>query len=402
MCEPDMHQNYELEISSIQNFEAVVVGAGPAGIAVVGNLIEQKKTPILWVDDEFQAGRLNKCYREVPSNTRVKLFVAFCDALSSFKEVVKKTQRPNAYTTLQELGQNDTCHIAEAADLCLMLSQGLDQALGVYKRLGTVHSASWSDSCGWNISLKPQANEMVELSKFHSKILILCTGSYPKTSPLPVFHLHDIGLDLALNPSLLSSTLPRDSKINVAVIGASHSAILVLRNFYNLASSSHPSLRIKWFTRHTLRYAEERDGWIFNDNTGLKGEVSVWAKNNLEVGALELSPVGKYLEKIDTSGKEDEEELKERLNSCTHVVQAIGFTPREIPLLERNGKRLYPNFNHDLQVFEEHGKSVPGLFGAGIAWPQRVTDPEGHVSFDVGLWKFMRSAKKAALLWHAA
>lgn len=49
-----------------KKYEAVVVGAGPAGIAVVGNLLEQKKSPILWVDHVFQGGRLNKYYREVP------------------------------------------------------------------------------------------------------------------------------------------------------------------------------------------------------------------------------------------------------------------------------------------------------------------------------------------------
>lgn len=49
-----------------KKYEAVVVGAGPAGVAVVGNLLEQKKAPILWVDHEFQGGRLNKYYREVP------------------------------------------------------------------------------------------------------------------------------------------------------------------------------------------------------------------------------------------------------------------------------------------------------------------------------------------------
>lgn len=48
------------------SYEAVVVGSGPAGVAVVGNLLEQKKTPILWVDDELSGGRLNKYYREVP------------------------------------------------------------------------------------------------------------------------------------------------------------------------------------------------------------------------------------------------------------------------------------------------------------------------------------------------
>lgn len=49
-----------------KKFKAVVVGAGPGGIAAVGNLLEQRKGPILWVDELFQGGRLNKYYREVP------------------------------------------------------------------------------------------------------------------------------------------------------------------------------------------------------------------------------------------------------------------------------------------------------------------------------------------------
>lgn len=55
--------------ASIRNgtkYSSVVVGAGPAGTAVVGNLLEQQTGPILWVDDLFQSGRLNKYYREVP------------------------------------------------------------------------------------------------------------------------------------------------------------------------------------------------------------------------------------------------------------------------------------------------------------------------------------------------
>ena len=55
-------------------YEAVVVGAGPAGITCVGNLLERQLSPILWIDDDFNGGRINKMYREVPSNTKVKLF----------------------------------------------------------------------------------------------------------------------------------------------------------------------------------------------------------------------------------------------------------------------------------------------------------------------------------------
>ncbi len=56
-----------------RRYEAVVVGAGPGGIAVVGNLLELQRGPILWVDDLFDGGRLNKHYREVPSSVSLPL-----------------------------------------------------------------------------------------------------------------------------------------------------------------------------------------------------------------------------------------------------------------------------------------------------------------------------------------
>ena len=65
-------------------YAAVVVGAGPAGVTCVGNLLERKLGPILWVDDSFDGGRINRLYREVPSNTKVKLFIDFATAVSPF------------------------------------------------------------------------------------------------------------------------------------------------------------------------------------------------------------------------------------------------------------------------------------------------------------------------------
>ena len=62
-----------------KKYKAVVVGAGPAGVAVVGNLLEQKKEPILWVDDVFQGGRLNKYYREVPRYSSINVLSLWLD-----------------------------------------------------------------------------------------------------------------------------------------------------------------------------------------------------------------------------------------------------------------------------------------------------------------------------------
>lgn len=53
-------------MSSPQRCAAVVVGAGPAGLAAVGNLLEKQLGNIVWVDPLFQGGRVNRQYREVP------------------------------------------------------------------------------------------------------------------------------------------------------------------------------------------------------------------------------------------------------------------------------------------------------------------------------------------------
>lgn len=54
-------------MSSPQRCAAVVVGAGPAGLAVIGNLLERQiGGKIAWIDPYFQAGRINRKYREVP------------------------------------------------------------------------------------------------------------------------------------------------------------------------------------------------------------------------------------------------------------------------------------------------------------------------------------------------
>ncbi|KAE8453418.1 hypothetical protein EG329_010279 [Mollisiaceae sp. DMI_Dod_QoI] len=231
-------------------------------------------------------------------------------------------------------------------------------------------------------------------------MLVLCTGSSPTTGPLPVTHLQEIGLDPALNPPLLSKIIPQDTRVTIGVIGASHSAILVLRNLYYLASSTHPLLRIKWFTRHPLRYAEERGDWIYRDNTGLKGDVAVWAQENLEEDRLPTSDVSKYLEKVSTTRDTEQEDYKEHLKDCTHVVQAIGFHANEIPVLDREGEKLEIKYNNETGGFEDKdGKQVKGLYAAGIAFPERVVDPEGNVEHAVGLAKFMNFLKRVVPTW---
>jgi len=270
-------------------------------------------------------------------------------------------------------------------------------------KFSTLHSLITASSCpksnNWKVAVSPPGGKSTS-ERFDSNMLVLCTGSHPITGPLPVTGIEEIGLDPALNPPLLSTMIPKDTPSTIAVIGASHSAILVLRNLYNLASTSHAHLRIKWFTRHPLRYAEERDGWIFRDNTGLKGDVALWAKENLEEDVLPSSDVSKYLEKVSTTREKEQDDYKKHLPTCTNVVQAIGFKKNAVPLLKNGEKILNVEFDSLSGGFrDEKGVEVRGLYGAGIAWPNRVTDPEGNVEYAVGLGKFMAFLKDVVPKW---
>ena len=110
-----------------ETFDAVVVGGGPAGIAVVGNLLEQlpPNHRQLWIDPQFRSGRIGDKYREVPSNTRVSLFLKFAETLAPFRHILESIPTPNPATALSALQQDKGCQLSHAADLCLMLTTGI-------------------------------------------------------------------------------------------------------------------------------------------------------------------------------------------------------------------------------------------------------------------------------------
>jgi hypothetical protein len=390
---------------------AVVVGAGPAGITVVGNLLEHGQNPLVWVDPSFRAGRVNAQYREVPSNTKVNLFIQFAQAVEPFKVIVESAEKPNAFTALEKLPQEQGCSLSYAADLCLMLTEGLTKRSDVEPQQAKVTTATLDErSNTWTVGLSDGRSVT-------TSALVLCTGSEPRPDELTSIrelhaeHIRPIHLDIALTPSKLAETFDPAAESTVAVIGASHSAILVLMNLVNLASSSHPHLRVKWFTRNHLRYAEYKEGWILRDNTGLKGQAAEWARQHLDGEAFPNSPVSKIITKVWTA-KNEQEIYRTELPQCTDIIQAIGYVRNPIPslgIIKNDGSRITPyiTYDHLNGRFYSNGKPggenrhayIPGLFGAGIAFPERVTDPLGNVEYAVGFWKFMKFVKRVVPDW---
>lgn len=411
-------------VQQLKHYEAVVVGAGPAGITAVGNLLEQNVKPVLWVDDSFSGGRVGQYYREVPSNTKVKLFVDFAGATAPFREVLESSssqtdnqaqQRSDDFLRpLRELDQEKGCSLGHAADMCVGLTQALRHAEGLEAHVGRVQGAVLDEGAPaaqrWTVTLNDK-----DVPSVTTKRLVLCTGAQPANPPLPVEipGLQSLDLDIALSPTRLAENLAdATGPATVGVIGASHSAVLVLMNLARLAQTSHPNLKIKWFTRHPLRYAEynEQGQVIARDNTGLKGLAAVWARENLEPEALKSSPVRDILQRIDYQAGQEPKVYARHLPGAKLVVQAIGYQRGPLPVLTTadTGEEVKVEFDPLQGEFKFQGgkgaeRKVPGLFGAGIAFPERVTDKKyGHVESNVGFFKFMNAVKKWVEVWRVA
>lgn len=146
------------------------------------------------------------------------------------------------------------------------------------------------------------------------------------------------------------------------------------------------------------------DGWILRDNTGLKGLAADFARAQLEDGVLGTSPAGQVVEKVDCGNGKEAEMYGKYLPECSHIVHAVGFTRDPLPQLVKAGRPLAMEFDHESGQFHEQagGKAIPGLFGAGIAFPERVVDPYGNVEYAVGFFKFMKFLKKVTPAWGPA
>jgi hypothetical protein len=94
-------------------YEWSVIGAGPAGIASVGLLLDAGVAPhsILWVDPEFKVGDFGTKWCEVSSNTTVKLFKEFLFDIKSFDY-----QKRNCAFNIDKLPAHGFCQLKHVAE----------------------------------------------------------------------------------------------------------------------------------------------------------------------------------------------------------------------------------------------------------------------------------------------
>jgi len=340
----------------MKQYQWAVIGAGPAGIATIGNLLDQgiEAKQILWIDPEFQVGDFGTKWHNVSSNTKSGLFIKYLQACQAFDF----KNRPQQFA-LEELDPNNTCQLNYMAEPLRWLSEKLintvDSEKSLVKQL-TPHQQQWLCE--------------TENDSFLAAKVVLAIGSHAKY--LPHIDTPMIALEDALDKEKLAIQCDADDV--VAVFGSSHSAVMIICDLLDVGVN-----KVINFYLEPLRYALYFDDWILFDNTGLKGQTAQWAQKNLHGN----EPQG-LIRRLSSR-----ENILHYLPQCTKAIHAIGFDPRKIYI---------PGFK-ELKHNDKTGIIAPGLFGVGIAFPEGKFDRLGNYECNVGLWKFMDFIKRMMPIW---
>lgn len=343
--------------SELPQMDWTVIGAGPAGIAAVGKLIDNGIPPekIAWMDPHFNVGDLGGKWQSASSNTKVQLFLDFLYGSKAFQF----SKRPQKFK-IEQLPTNDTCLLQEIVAPLKWVSDNLKTRVAAISE--TAIALNFNDG-KWEIKTEQQL--------LRSQNVILATGAEPKTLSHPTAQV--ISLETALNPQKLAEAInPEDV---IGVYGSSHSAILAMAHLAEL----NPKKMINFY-RSPLKYAIYLENWILYDDTGIKGFTARWAKQNLE----KTPPP--FLERMLIT----DPRCDEYAALCTKVIYGVGFEKRKLPVFEPFG-----HLNYD----DTTGIIAPGLYGLGIAFPQAKMNPLGSIEYRVGLWKFMDYLNSLMPIW---
>jgi cation diffusion facilitator CzcD-associated flavoprotein CzcO len=337
-------------------YDWTVIGAGPAGTAAVGKLLDQgiAAERIAWIDPAFAGGDLGGKWRTVSSNTQVGTFLSYLNDSAAFRFASAPP------TPLGDVDPHETCDLGLIADPLVWIIEHLRERVEVFETTATALSLQQNR---WRI--ETQHTELTSTN------VIQAVGAVPKKLSYP--HLKVIPLEVAVDPDKLAQQ-PLDNA-TVAVFGSSHSTMIALPHLLR-----QPVERVINFYRSPLKYAVYQDDWILFDDTGLKGHAADWARENID---------GVLPERLERCWV-DSPDFADKVGECDHVIYTVGFERRTLPEITPWGQLDYNPTN---------GIIAPGLFGLGIAFPGYAEDPYGYGQYRVGLKKFMDHLDAVLPLW---
>ncbi len=333
------------------DYEWAIIGAGPAGIILIGLLLDLGTDPskIAWVDPEFNVGRIGKYYSTVPGNAKTKVYIEFLTSCKTFQEA-----NSLAFDKLFDLDQEVEYPLGVIVEPLAEISQYLCTKVTCKK--GSICSLNFNNNV-WHIGTTC-------FPTFSASHVVLATGSHPKK--LDYDCKHEIPLDIALDKSALAQCITQQD--TVAVVGSAQSAILLLKYLTELHCG-----RIINFYRNPIEFGGE---------SGLKAATARWAQDVL----LKTPPVN--LLRLYNSC----DALKAWVPICTKIIYAVGFERNALPTIANA-----PYLNYE----DRNGILGPRLFGIGIAFPEKFEDETGKTIARIGLLSFMEYAQEMLPTWMA-
>ena len=357
----------------------LVVGGGPTGICAVGALLQRAGEAgfgrIGWVEkDSFdKIGRLS-LYGSVPANTRNDRIVEAMESLDAFEFSRAQAARPSD-SRLSTRPTHETSKLQFSIDALRDASQAIRSSGRLALCRDGLLLKKLSNDSGNLWTAETASNESVSARR-----VILTTGGAPRP-PASSFverceelHIQVLQHDDVVAPAMcdaLRESLPSC----LAIVGGAHSGMLAAQNFLRTKEDDKKASVSVFDRKPRPRFAEERDGWIKYDGTGLKGTVAAWTRDSLESKDPRLS-----YETVPETYDDLLKVLVER--DIEAVVFCCGFDKVASPTVTFKNKPvdIASPTAHDPRT----GKLAPGLHGLGIAYPEFWTDQDGYTEPRVG------------------
>lgn len=330
--------------------EWVIVGAGPAGIIVIGLLLDLGTDPksITWLDPEFNVGRLGKYYSSVPGNAKTKTYIEFLQSCQAFQDA-ESPAAAKLFDMDQEVEYPLEVIVQPLAEISAYLCTKVNCKRDSLCSLNYVNDL-------WQVGTSKEC--------FTSSHVVLAIGAHPKKLD------YDCGQEIPLDLALDKEVLRRHVTIQdtVAVVGSAQSAILLLKYLSELCVG-----RVINFYRNPIEFGGE---------SGLKAATARWAQD-----VLLKHPPANLIRLYNSC-----DALKAWLPICTKIIYAVGFERNELPTI---ANAPYIDFD------DRNGIIGPRLFGIGIAFPEKYEDENGKTQSAIGLISFLEYAQAILPTWMA-
>lgn len=325
-------------------YDWAIIGAGFAGITALAVLIDSGVEPstVAWIDPEFNIGRVGKYYREVPGNVQAQHLTEYVENCPMFKNITSAaldrlySYPPEQFQLLQVI-----------VDPLLDFTEYLQNLVVPIKAITT---SLMRTDYGWRV-------EHTE-GFINAKKVILAIGAQPKSLQ---YGVPEISLDEALNKNRLPEYVSSDD--TVAVFGAMHSAMLVLKYLSGLAVKKIMNFYLQDY---------------FIGSPGLEGATAQWVED-----VLEKNPPANLIRLVNTP-----ENRQKFLSECTKAVYAIGYETT----------KLLINGSFDVMFDEYTGIIDENLYGIGIAFPPTGVINGQRIAKN-GLFSYLMYAKKLVPRW---